>query len=92
MAQLLEFLTIEQDVLDKKNDGFKDGLIAGTECVWVGVENGQPVVKKLNPLGYIEDKYTDVKWGHKANLAGYEVKCQFIKSLMILEMILEMRI
>lgn len=32
------------------NQGFKDALVAGEECYWVGITNGEPNSRKVNPL------------------------------------------
>lgn len=32
------------------NQGFKDALITGEECYWVGISNGEPYSRKVNPL------------------------------------------
>jgi hypothetical protein len=32
------------------NQGFKDALIAGEECYWMGITNGEPDARKVNPL------------------------------------------
>ncbi len=32
------------------NQGFKDALIAGEEIYWTGIQNGEPILRKCNPL------------------------------------------
>ncbi len=32
------------------NQGFKDALVAGEECYWMGITNGEPDARKVNPL------------------------------------------
>lgn len=32
------------------NQGFKDALIAGEEIYWVGISNGEPTARRVNPL------------------------------------------
>jgi len=32
------------------NQGFKDALIAGEEIYWMGISNGEPMARKVNPL------------------------------------------
>lgn len=32
------------------NQGFKDALIAGEEIYWVGIANGEPTARRVNPL------------------------------------------
>lgn len=69
--QILQYLSRKENLTEKKNDGFKHGLIAGEELVWVGVENGEPVVQVLNPLGVIYHKSPDVKYVEDGLYAGY---------------------
>lgn len=71
-SKILRYLSTVQNILDKKNDGFKHGLIAGIEGAWTGIEGGEPVVKILNPLGLIYDKSPDTKWIQDGNYAGYK--------------------
>jgi len=47
---ILEFLTREDDLELKFNQGFKDALIAGEEIYWVGDISGNPTVRLVNPL------------------------------------------
>jgi hypothetical protein len=61
-AKLLKYLTLEQDIIDKKNDSFKHGLISGKQIVWTGVRNGEPVVDLINSLNYFGHKSEEVKW------------------------------
>lgn len=46
---ILKYLEEKERLLFKFNDGFKDALIGGEEIYWVGVVNGQPVVRVANP-------------------------------------------
>ncbi len=32
------------------NQGFKDALIVGEEIYWTGIQNGEPILRKCNPL------------------------------------------
>lgn len=69
---LLDYFYRAQDIAFKKNDSFKHGLLAGIECVWVGIENSNPVIKVPNPLGYFEHKSGDTKYGEDGLFAGYQ--------------------
>lgn len=71
-AKILKYLVISLNILDKKNDGFKHGLLSGLEAAWVGIENGEPCTKVLNSIGLIYDKSPDTKWIQDGNYAGYK--------------------
>lgn len=71
-SKILRYLTTAQNIMDKKNDAFKHGLIAGLEAIWVGIDQNEPCVKVLNPLGLIYDKSPDTKWIQDGNYAGYK--------------------
>jgi hypothetical protein len=47
---ILEYLSREDDLILKFNQGFKDALIAGEEIYWVGDISGNPSVRVCNPL------------------------------------------
>lgn len=69
--QILQYLTKKLSIPELKNDAFKHGLIAGEEFIWVGIENGEPVVQVLNPLGVIYHKSPEVKYIDSGLYAGY---------------------
>ena len=48
--RILEYLTREDNLELKFNQGFKDALIAGEEIYWVGEISGNPSVRLCNPL------------------------------------------
>lgn len=47
---ILKYLTKEQNLVYKFNQGFKDALIAGEEIYWTGIVAGEPVCRNVNPL------------------------------------------
>ena len=69
--QILQYLIKSQHLKEKMNDGFKHGLITGEEFVWIGIVNGDPVCKVLNPLGMFYHKSADTKYIHEGSYAGY---------------------
>lgn len=71
LTKILRYLEMAQGIREKMNDSFKHGLIAGEEFVWVGVENSEPVVKVLNPLGMFYHKSADTKYVQDGVAAGY---------------------
>lgn len=59
--KLLQYLQKKLDIKDLKNDGFKHGLISGEEIVYVGIENGEPVLYPVNSLGAFYHKSGEQK-------------------------------
>lgn len=62
MHQILEYLTLKNNVKDIFNDGWKHGLLSGIEVYWEGEANGKPDVKSINPLNFDCDKSPDNKY------------------------------
>lgn len=60
--QLLEYLIRKQGIKDKFNKAWKHALIAGEEIYWVGILNGEPVLKVVNPLFFDYDKSPDLDY------------------------------
>jgi hypothetical protein len=58
----------------KKNEGFKHGLIAGDEHVWVGIENNMPVVDTLNSLGIFYHKSPETMFIQDGLYAGFRTR------------------
>lgn len=48
--RILRHYEQEQDFAVKFNEGFKDALISGEEIYQCDIENGEPILTKLNPL------------------------------------------
>lgn len=71
--QLLEYLVQKEDVKMKFNKAWKHGLIAGREIFWVGVVNGEPVLKVVNPLRFDYDKSPDLDYIEDGEWACYEM-------------------
>jgi hypothetical protein len=71
--QLLEYLVQKEDVKMKFNKAWKHGLIAGREIFWVGVINGEPVLKVVNPLRFDYDKSPDLDYIEDGEWACYEM-------------------
>lgn len=71
-SKILEYLTKKQSLREKKNDGFKHGLLAGEEFLYVGIENNEPIIKVLNPLGVFYHKSSDTKYIQDGLYAGYK--------------------
>jgi len=73
-SDILGYLIRKDNLKEKKNEGFKHGLIGGDEMIWVGVINGEPTVKILNTLNTFYYKGMDEKYVQKGLFAGYKAK------------------
>lgn len=71
--QILEYLIEKQDIRMKFNKAWKHGLIAGREIFWVGIVNGEPVIKVINPLRFDYDKSPDLDYIEEGEWAVYEM-------------------
>ena len=71
VGDLLNYLYYKENIKEKKNDGFKHGLISGEEHAWVGIVNGQPVVETVNPLKMFFHKSPEIKYIQDGLYAGY---------------------
>ena len=74
VQKIINYLIRSQSIEEKKNDGFKHGLIAGSEFCWSGIENGEPVCKVLNPLNVFYHKSPEVKYVGDGEYAGYRTR------------------
>lgn len=71
--QILEYLIQKQDIKMKFNKAWKHGLISGREIFWVGIVNGEPVVKVINPIRFDYDKSPDLDYIEEGEWACYEM-------------------
>lgn len=71
MADAYDFIKVDSQLQDKKNDSYRHGLLSGEEHTWVGEVNGKPDFKVLNPLGVFYHKSPDVKFVQNGDYAGY---------------------
>lgn len=72
--KILNLLVRKEDILEKKSDSFKHGLLSSEEHAWVGEINGNPVIRVLNPLNSFYHKSPEVKYVQKGDYAGTRVK------------------
>ncbi len=72
--KVLDRLMFEQRIIEKKKDSFKHGLLSDEEHEWIGIVNGQLVLKVLNPLGVFYEKSPDIKYVQKGVAAGYRTR------------------
>jgi hypothetical protein len=72
--QILEYLILKEKVAEKFNKGCKHSLIAGEEIYWVGILNGEPCLKVINPLFFDYDKSPDLDYIEDGEWAVYEYR------------------
>ena len=72
--QKLGYLKKKESLRLKFNKGWKHALIAGQEVYWVGVVNGEPVTRVVNPLYFECDKDPDIDNIQDAQWAKYTMR------------------
>lgn len=72
--QILEYLIQKEKVSEKFNKGWKHSLISGEEIYWVGVLNGEPSLKVVNPLFFDYDKSPDLDYIEDGEWAVSEMR------------------
>ncbi len=68
--KILNYLYNNLRIKEKKEDGFKHGLISGKEVIWVGVEGDTLVTKNVNSINTFHHKSADVKYIQDGLYAG----------------------
>ena len=71
--QLLQYLIQKENINMKFNKGWKHGLISGKEIFWVGIVNGEPILKVVNPLNFDYDKSSEKDFIEDGDWACYEM-------------------
>ena len=71
--QLLQYLIQKENIRMKFNKGWKHGLISGKEIFWVGIVNGEPILKVVNPLNFDYDKSSEKDFIEDGDWACYEM-------------------
>lgn len=71
--QLLQYLIQKESIRMKFNKGWKHGLISGKEIFWVGIVNGEPILKVVNPLNFDYDKSSEKDFIEDGDWACYEM-------------------
>ena len=72
--QLLSYLKKKEQLRHKFNKGWKHALIAGEEIYWVGIVNGEPTVRTINPLYFEFDKDPDIDGIEHSQWAKYTMR------------------
>ena len=73
MNQLFNYVTEEQKVKEKFNEGWKHAGISAKEIYWVGSMNGRPKLNVINPINFSYDKNSDVVLIQHGEWAGVEL-------------------
>ena len=72
--QILQYLIQKEEFFQKANKIWKHGLISGVEVGWVGIINGEPVLKVINPLKFDFDKSPDSDYIQDGEWACHEIR------------------
>lgn len=72
-SQILEYLIEKEDIKMKFNKAWKHGLISGREIFWIGIVNGEPTLRVVNPLRFDYDKSPDLDYIEEGEWASYEM-------------------
>lgn len=73
-SQILEYVVRKQKVRDKFNKGWKHALLSGDEIYWVGILNGEPHLRVVNPLYFDYDKSPDLDYIEEGEWASCEYR------------------
>lgn len=72
--QILQYLIQKEKVNDKFNKGFKHSNLSGEEIYWIGIINGEPCLRVVNPLFFDYGKSPDSDYIEDAEWAVCEYK------------------
>lgn len=72
--QLLNYLIKKLDARKKFNNGWKHGLISAYEVYWLGIVNGEPAMKVVNPIRFSCDKASDLDYIEQGEWAAAEYR------------------
>jgi hypothetical protein len=70
--QILNCLTQRLDLRKKFNEGWKHSLLSAYEVYWLGIINGEPTVKVINPLKFNCDMSSDTEYIQYGEWATYK--------------------
>src|SRR5687767_5748749 len=71
---IVQYLIQKEKINDKFNKGWKHSLISGQEIYWVGIINGEPAMRVVNPLFFDHDKSPDLDEIEKGEWAVCEYR------------------
>jgi hypothetical protein len=72
--QILQYITQEQQLSRKFNKGWEHAMKSAYEVYWVGILNGKPMMKWVNPLRFSHDKSPDLEFIEKGEWASCEYR------------------
>jgi len=72
--QILNYLVKKLDVRKKFNAGWKHALISAYEIYWLGIVNGEPTMKVVNPIRFSCDKSSDLDYIQEGEWACAEYR------------------
>jgi hypothetical protein len=72
--QILEYVIKKQNVKDKFNKAWKHATISGQEVYWIGILNGEPQLRVVNPLYFNCDKSPDIDYVEDGEWATCEYR------------------
>ena len=72
--QILNYLIQKLDIKKKFNNGWKHGLISAYEVYWLGIINGEPAMKVVNPVRFSCDKASDLDYIEQGEWAAAEYR------------------
>lgn len=72
--QILEYLKKKLKLNKKFNDGWKHALLSAYEVYWVGIVNGHPTVKVVNPIRFTCDMSPDLDFIEEGEFAIAEYR------------------
>nr|UVX54573.1 MAG: portal protein [Bacteriophage sp.]UWG00826.1 MAG: portal protein [Bacteriophage sp.]DAP33363.1 MAG TPA: portal protein [Bacteriophage sp.]DAX10718.1 MAG TPA: portal protein [Bacteriophage sp.] len=71
----LNYLKNKLNITHEFYKGWKDALIGGEEIYYVGIQNGNPCLERINPIYFDYDTDTsDLEYIHDAQWCVYEMK------------------
>lgn len=69
--QSLLFLLKKENISHEFMKGFKDALVAGLEEYYIGIRNGEPVIKRINPKDFKYPAEEGIEFIHDASWCCY---------------------
>lgn len=70
----LKYLKNSLNITHEFFKGWKDALIGGEEIYYVGIQNGEPCMQRINPIYFDYDTETsDIEFIHEADWCCYEM-------------------
>ena len=72
--QITNYLIQKQEVRKKFNKGWKHACISAYEVYWMGIINGEPTLKVINPVRFSCDKSSDIDYIEDGEWAAAEFR------------------